>query len=107
MYRKHLRRVYKVTLIVCKKTLRHFLINLIIFSVQGGSEGESTSEDCLYVQITTRKWLMMNRETEQRPYIQYIHGGGYNYGSGSGQGSEFLAIALIIFYFTAAANTYI
>ena len=50
---------------------------------------------------------MMNRETEQRPYIQYIHGGGYNYGSGSGQGSEFLAIALIIFYFTAASNTYI
>ena len=41
------------------------------------------SEDCLYVQITTKKSLMQNRNAEKLPYVQYIHGGGYNFGNGA------------------------
>ena len=84
-----------------EKLKSHFSIDLISdlyinlkFAIQGGQDGElNSSEDCLFVQITTRKWLMMNRETDKKPYVQYIHGGAFNFGSGSDQGPAFLVIS--------------
>ena len=98
MYPKHLRSVYKVETTVFWKNqkiggLKGLKPKNLIFAIQGGQDGElNSSEDCLFVQITTRKWLMMNRETDKKPYVQYIHGGAFNFGSGSDQGPTFLVI---------------
>ncbi|GAB3346592.1 carboxylesterase/lipase family protein [Marilutibacter aestuarii] len=42
-------------------------------------EGESTSEDCLFLNVTTPAL----RDGGRRPVLVYIHGGGFNNGSGS------------------------
>ncbi len=42
-------------------------------------EGEATSEDCLFLNVTTPAL----RDGGRRPVLVYIHGGGFNNGSGS------------------------
>ena len=57
----------------------------------------NTSEDCLYLNIYVKKEFYLNRNSELKPIMVFIHGGGFGIGSSSrSSGAAVASIADII-----------